>query len=59
MDFKYFIISVLSRVSYLVEWTGWLGLREVEARLFYKAVRLSRISCRVSYIFFTLRRSVF
>ena len=60
MDFNCFvIIFILSGVLYLVEWTGQLGLREGEAELFYKAVRLFRISYRVFCIFLALRRSAF
>jgi len=47
-DFNCFIIiSVLSSVLYLVKRMGWLRLYKGEARLFYRAVRLSRISFRV------------
>ena len=57
MDFNYFvIISILPSVLYLVELIEQLGLLESGAKLPYRAVRLSRISCKVSYIFFTLRR---
>ena len=50
-DFNYFvIISILSSILHLVERIGWLRLYKEEARLFYKAARLSRISFRVSYI---------
>jgi len=51
MDFNCFvIISVLPSVLYLVELIGRLGLLEGGAKLPYRAVRLSRISYRVSYI---------
>ena len=50
-DFNYFIIiSVLPGVSYLVKLIGRLGLLKGGAELLYRAIRLSRISYRVSYI---------
>jgi len=50
-DFNCFvIISVLSGILHSVKRMGWLRLYKGEARLFYKAVRLSRISFRISYI---------
>ena len=51
MDFNYFvIISILPSVLYLVELIGQLGLLEGGAKLLRRAVRLSRISYRVSYM---------
>jgi len=51
MDFNCFVIvSVLPSILYLVKWIGQLGLLEGGAKLLYRAIRLSRISYRVSYM---------